>query len=153
MGYDTAGQITPDAATLCGLSPPTNPFTLTDPLFLQSVSLLKSAGRDMVRDFEWPQLRVRYNFATTPSVAEYAMPEDFDRWVNETQWNTSSRLPLGGPVPPNGWELLQVFNVVGAFQLFFFTRGDRLIVAPTLPSPNTIPRSPVREWVVDPGGW
>lgn len=152
MGYDTAGQIISDAATLCGLTPPANPFTSTDPLFTQLVALLKSAGRDVVRDFEWPQLRVRYNFTTAASVAEYAMPEDFNRWVNETQWNTSSRLPLGGPIPPDGWELLQVFNVVGAFQLFFFTRGDRLIVAPTPTSSNTVALQYVSGWWIQADG-
>jgi len=152
MGYDTAGTIINDAAALLGLPSVNNPFASTDPNFIQLCAMLKSAGRDMVRDFEWPHLRVRYDFTTTPSVVEYTMPEDFNRWVNQTEWNADSRLPLGGPVTPPGWELLSIFNIIGAFQLFFFTRGDRIIVAPTPESANTISLQYVSGWWVKPDG-
>jgi hypothetical protein len=106
----------------------------------------------MVRDFEWPHLRVRYNFTTTASVASYTMPAGFHRWVNQTEWNTTSRIPLGGPLGPQGWELLQVFNLVGAVQLFFYTKGNAIFLAPTPQSANTIALQYVSEYWVQPDG-
>lgn len=152
MAYKTASEIISDAAVLCGLGAVTTPFASTDANVVQLRTLLKTAGRDIVRDFEWPQLRVRYNFSTVASQPSYTMPAGFSRWVNGTQWNTSSRIPLGGPVTPQGWELLQVFNLVGAVQLFFFTKANQIWVTPTPSSANTIALQYVTDYWIQPDG-
>ena len=152
MAYDTAKTIINDAATLLGLDAVSSPFTSSSGHIVQLRAILKSAGRDMVRDFEWPHLRVRYNFTTVAAQESYTMPADFNRWVNQTEWNTSSRIPLGGPITPQGWELLKVFNLVGAVQLFFFTKANLIYVTPTPQSANTIALQYLSEYWVQPDG-
>jgi hypothetical protein len=152
VAYDTATTIINDAATLLGLDAVSSPYSSTSGHIIQLRTLLKSAGRDMVRDFEWPQLRTRYNFTTVAAVASYTMPTDFNRWVNQTEWNTTSSIPLGGPLGPQGWELLQVFNLVGAVQMFFYTKGNAIYLTPTPQSANAIALQYVSDYWVQPDG-
>jgi hypothetical protein len=118
------------AAVLLGLAAEDSPFGSSDPNFVQLRTMLASAGSDLVREHDWAFLRRQYEFTTEPGLDTYSMPGDFIRHVNQTQWNRTSRLPLGGPVTPQGWQLLKTLNVVAAVQMFFRTKGLSILLHP-----------------------
>lgn len=130
MVYASAQSIINKASVMLGLGEQATPYTSTDDLVVQLRGLLASAGNDLVREHEWAHLRLQHTFTTVASQDTYALPGGFIRFVNQTQWNRSSRLPLGGPVTPQGWQLLKTLNVVAAVQMFFRTKGANLILHP-----------------------
>lgn len=132
MPYNRAAEILSDAALQLGLksAPMAEPFAETDQAIVQLRALLKSAGRDLVRRYQWAHLRLQYTFTTTTGVDTYTLPGDFARWVDQTAWNRSSSLPLGGPVSPQGWQMLKTLNVIASVQLFFRTKGSNLTLHP-----------------------
>jgi hypothetical protein len=130
MGFLTAQQIINRASIMLGLGGQTAPFTSNDPNVVQLREMLNSAGEDLVREFEWAHLRKEFDTTTVPNQDTYTLPQDFNRFVNQTEWNRSSKLPLGGPVTPQGWQLLKTLNVIAAVQMFFRTKANTLILLP-----------------------
>jgi hypothetical protein len=152
MGYRTAQQIVSQASSLLGLGAQATPFTAADANVQQLCAILASAGEDIVREHEWAHLRLQYTFATVPNQDTYSLPASFNRFVNQTQWNKTSRLPLGGPVTPQGWQLLKTLNVVAAVQMFFRTEGANIILHPVPSGIFTIALEYVSGYWVDTNG-
>lgn len=123
MGFDTAGNIVADAAAELGLisyaaKNGLDPFGSSDANLGQLAQLLKAAGTDLLRRRAWSQFSSTYAFVTISGQATYALPPDFSRIVEETEWNRTNRLPLGGPLSPQEWGYVKgqlsgvVFNVL-----------------------------------------
>lgn len=64
-------------------------------------------GEELVKEFEWTGLQRLHSFATSDGVAEYDLPDDYDRLVNDTEWNRSNAEPLLGPVGLRDWETIK----------------------------------------------
>lgn len=107
--FDTAQNIINAAANESGLTAAStfDPFTSSDPAFVQLVQLLTSAGRELYGMHEWNTLNKTYSL-TTHSVdsGNYDLPTDFGYMIDQTGWNPTNRLPLGGPLTPQNWEYL-----------------------------------------------
>jgi hypothetical protein len=134
--FETVAEIITDAAKLLGLpaQQAAAPFSATDPNIVQLLALLKSAGRDLLREHPWSQLQTpEYTLTTSPGVDRYAMPLDFDRHVDQTQWNHSTTLPLAGPFSPQGWQRAKALAATPGTSFFFRTEGTQLVIYP-LPS-------------------
>lgn len=43
----------------------------------------------------------------TGRAADFALPADFNGMIDQTGWNRTSRLPLGGPLSPQEWQYLK----------------------------------------------
>lgn len=130
MGFMTAQQILNRASILLGLAPQSSPYGSTDTNIVLLRELLASAGEDLVREFEWAHLRTEFNVTTIPGQDTYTLPVDYNRFISQTEWNRSSKLPLGGPVTPQGWQLLKTLNVIAAVQMFFRTKADTFTLLP-----------------------
>lgn len=107
--FDIAQNIINLAASEVGLSAPAanDPFLSADPSFIQLCNLLTSAGRELYGMHEWQAL-TKINSITTHSVdsGKYDLPADFGYFIEQTGWNPTNRLPLGGPMTPQNWEYL-----------------------------------------------
>lgn len=105
--FDTAANIINAAAAECGLTPVTDPFVAADTMFSQLIQILTSAGRELYGMHEWQMLNKTYTI-TTHSVDSglYNLPNDFGYIIDQTGWNPTNRLPLGGPLTPQNWEYL-----------------------------------------------
>lgn len=152
MGYWTAQQVLSLASNLLGLGEQSAPFASVDANVVQLRGLLNAAGKALCREREWAHLRVQYSFTTTAGLDTYSMPGDFERWVNQTQWNRSSRLPLGGPVTPQGWQMLKTLNMSAAVQMFFRTEGPNLLVHPVPAGVYTLALEYMSGWWVQADG-
>lgn len=105
--FENAGVIINRVAAEVGLTPVTDPYVSGDPAFLQLVQLLNSTGQELNGMHEWQMLN-KTNTQITHSAdsGNYDLPVDFGYMIDQTGWNPTNRLPLGGPLTPQNWEYL-----------------------------------------------
>ena len=84
------------------------------------------ASLEMLNAYEWSQLTKQGTITVSsllpPSPGEaveqaYDLPEDFYRFIDQTQWNGAMRFPAVGPVSPQGWMTYMVFPISANFTL------------------------------------
>lgn len=139
MAYETVASIISDAMTLLGLRQDvTEPFASSDTIVRQLLVILKSAGRDLLREHPWSQLQAEHTLATVPAEDTYDMPADFARHVDQTQWNRSTSLPLAGPLSPQGWQSAKSLNGAVGTEFYFRTQGAQLVLYPVPTSAQTL---------------
>lgn len=136
--YETATQAINQAALECGLTPVVNPYLSTDPLFVQLCGLLVSSGRELISMKDWQRLVVKYAFTTIAGdTGDYTLPADYGRMIDQTQWNPTNRLPLGGPLSPQDWTYLRNTNLASSTIYISFREEDGLFrILPQPPSPG-----------------
>lgn len=111
--FFTANDIINRAALECGITPTASPFTSTDETFVQLSGLLNSAGQEMVELHPWQGLRKKLTFTTADGDSGiYDLPDDFSYMIDQTGWNKSSRLPIGGPLSAQVWAYLDGLDVL-----------------------------------------
>lgn len=82
-----------------GLNRPLAPITAqTDRQTLQLLALLRAAGDDLITDFDWQALIQVATITTVAGTQNYALPTDWARSVTETEWFTTAKVPLFGPL-------------------------------------------------------
>lgn len=89
--------------------------------------LLTEAGRMISADpFDW-QMHQKEWLLTTTGATKYALPDDFEYFINSTGWNRTGRLPLIGPLANQEWQLLQARQLGGTtIRLQYQIVGDQL---------------------------
>ena len=104
--FSTASNILNQVAVECGLSPETDPYSSTNDAFIQLQYLLNTAGIELVMYNEWQALIKEYNFTTDTATypdGEYALPSDYAYMIDQTGWNRSQDVPIGGPFTAQDW--------------------------------------------------
>lgn len=110
--YETAAQAINTAAVEVGLVAVTDPYASTDPAFTQLCGLLTSCGRELITMKEWQRLTTKFQFTTAIlDTGDYDFPADFGRMIDQTGWNPTARLPLGGPLSAQDWVYLRSTNL------------------------------------------
>jgi hypothetical protein len=108
MAFDTAGQIISDALVEVGLAAVSDPFSETeDSNVVQMCTLLKSVGREILHQRQWTYMRAEHTFTTVQGQSAYDLPDDFHEMVDQSGWNRTNRLPLGGPLSAQEWQYLK----------------------------------------------
>lgn len=147
--YDTAGNIVKRVLGSLSLPVPTEVSSATDATSKQMWTLLTECGQDLLRH-NW-QILTRTQSITTTAETEYALPTDFERYIDETGWNNTGRLPLIGPLSSQQWRLLQARQLGGTtIRLQYVIEGDliKLYQAPT-PAQTLTLEYISRGWVRD----
>lgn len=153
--FDTANNVLNDAAVELGLTAADEVdfYAATNPALIQLRRLLKGLGEELVRDYRWTHLQRQYNVVTTPGVDAYALPPDFARLIDGTEWNRTQQMPLGGPINAQGWQLLKAHSASGTVWLNFRIAGNHFFLHPV---PGTVEslffEYITRRWVLDDGG-
>lgn len=161
--YDTAANIINLAASECGLTAVADPYSSTDPAFVQFRNILTSVGRELNGMHEWQKLQQRHtiNTTTTPQnpalSGQYDLPDDFAWIIPQTGWTPTGAglgLPLGGPLTPQDWTYLVGTNMASSTIYISIRQAQgQLWVLPAPPPANTdITFEYVsRYWVADTG--
>lgn len=110
MINDTAATIINQAASECGLTAVEDPYASTDPAFIQLRNILTSSGRELLGLHEWQKMMRTHTFTTTTDT-EYPLPDDFGYMIDQTYWDRTNRMPLGGPLSPQDWSFLIGGNI------------------------------------------
>jgi hypothetical protein len=109
MAYDTTADIIATAAVMCGLSSVANPYSSSDDAQIQLRTLLNQCGRELYALHQWQQFVKTHSFdtgASPVSTGLYDLPSDFGYFINQTGWDTTNQVPLGGPVTEQQYALL-----------------------------------------------
>ncbi|MGD9650608.1 MAG: hypothetical protein AB7G80_04980 [Dongiaceae bacterium] len=96
-----------DAAREVGFELPNTVIGNNDATARQLLALLNREGKILSRRHNWTALQREYSFTTVASQEAYALPEDFDRLLNQTAWDRSQRRSLQGPVTPERWQAIK----------------------------------------------
>ena len=138
MGQEVAANIINDVAIEVGLIPaPINdPFASIDPNILQLAKLLKSGGRTLRKRYSWTHLQYQYTFNTIANQGRYVLPVDYGKYINQTAWNRTNRLPLGGPLSPQEFEYFKARLVGVVFTTLFRILQQQFQVYPDTSTPG-----------------
>lgn len=131
----TAAQLMQDAARLLSLPVPIDPMGSTDPNFTLMRTALNNALQELLTEYEWPFLtkegEIEVYTVLPPDPASsteqpYPFPEDFFRFIDQTQWNQAMRFPAVGPVAPQAWMTYRVFPISANFTLTWMVRDGQI---------------------------
>lgn len=133
--HRTASQIMDDCARLLSLTPSPDPIGSVDSNFTLMRVALNNALAELLTEYEWPfllregEIEVYTTLPPDPSGAieeSYDFPDDFWRFVDQTQWNQAMRFPAVGPVSPQAWMTYLVFPISANFTLTWQVRDGKI---------------------------
>lgn len=152
MAWDTAANIINDAAVELGLisADIAAPYSSANRNIIQLCRLLKGVGQDLVKLRAWTHLQKEHTFSFVSSQADYSPPTDFGRVIDQTFWNRSNRLPLGGPVDARHWQLLKAVTASGVLYNIFRTVAGVVRVYPTPTTTDSIAFEYISTYWVEP---
>jgi hypothetical protein len=73
----------------------------------QMLAHFVAMGDKLVGEHEWQGLITSAALTTVAGSPQYALPADFDGFIDETQWNTSARARVGGPRNQRDWAQVE----------------------------------------------
>lgn len=118
-----------------------DPAGSLDPAIQQMGVAVNHALGELLAMREWQDLTAR---GSIPIVADFAgqkekgfdLPQDFLRFIDQTQWSEQSFMPAPGPIAPQGWMWALIQSIVPATYLYWQIRSDQLwVLAPPFPTP------------------
>jgi hypothetical protein len=151
--YATAGTIINRTAVQLGLSSTlassmSDPFASTDQSFVLLCELLNSFGEDVTSRHEWAHLIREATATTSASNTIYTMPSDFDRLIDQSEWNQSTRLPLIGPLSGQETQYLKARLNGVLIQVVYRLQGHTMTFAIAPPNAQLLQLEYVsRNWV------
>lgn len=111
--YLTVNEILNDVAVESGINSDVDPAGSQDDSFVQLKTLFNTAGMQMVKLHEWQALQKHYSLTTQPGDSgEYDLPADFDRMIDQTGWDRTNRVAIGGPLSSQDWAYLEGRDLV-----------------------------------------
>jgi hypothetical protein len=126
----------------------------------QFAALLKKAGRDLVDESNWTHLRQEYALMTQSTAdattnnqqtwGAYPLPADWRNMIDQSGWNRTTRLPLGGPLSEQAWQFLNSRLAGVVFTVLFRPMQGLLYLYPAggLPAGQEIVASYKSSWWV-----
>lgn len=112
----------------------------TDPTAVRLLNLADRTGRTLRNLMTWQKMVQTYTFPTVDGTETYALPSDFQRFLNYTQWDRTNYTPLTGPLSGAAWEVVRSGNVASSSQLMsvFRVAGNLFAIRPIPTSVRTI---------------
>ncbi len=127
----------------------------TDPTAVRLLALADRTGRTLKALVTWQAMIQTYTFPTVASTETYALPSDFQRFINYTQWDRTQSTLLKGPISGAAWEFVRSGNVGGPNQIYsvFRVAGNLFAIRPVPTSVRTIAYQYVgTSWIIASGG-
>lgn len=128
--YGTLGGMVQNLASMVGFPKPADPAGSQDPAVQQMVSAVNQAGADMLNLYDWQQMIKSYEIevkADEDGQKEKAfdLPADFWCFVDQTQWNASTRLPAL-QVSPQAWQQIKIRTATIVLTFLWQIRDNKL---------------------------
>lgn len=137
-----------------GLTPPPSIVGSADETANQMWELATDVGQKLCDVHDWQWLSRDHTITTVPGTTLYDLPEAFDGYIPDSQWNYTSRLPMLGALSTPEWQMVKARQLAGTtFALMFQVTNDKLELyeSPSTAQTLVLPyRS--RGWVVSATG-
>jgi len=114
-----------------GIAAPNQVASSQDPQIQQIYALLNRFGRDLSRQYVWQELDKEYLLTTVDGQAGYALPADWLRQIEGTEWDRTNRWPLNGPKSAQEWQNFKSGIVYAGPRLRFRIQGNQVVLNPT----------------------
>lgn len=92
---------------------PTTVVGNTDPQVRQLLRLANRVGDIMYKAADWTILQRLHSFTTVNGTAEYALPSDFGRFIDDTAWDATNYWEMRGPLSAKEWQVRK-YGIIGA---------------------------------------
>ena len=124
-------SICQDAADELQLTPrPQSIIGSTAPGARRLLRFANAVGKELMTEFPWQVLRKEKTFtASADELQSGILPSDFDRFVPETFYDRSGKIPLAGPIRAAQWQGLKMLGYSDR-QRKFMIRGGSVYVIP-----------------------
>lgn len=110
-----------------GLTPPPLIAGSTDETAAQMWELATDVGQQLCDTYDWQWLLREHTITTVPGQELYPLPEAFNGYFEDSQWNQTSRLPVIGALTEPEWQMLKARNLAGTtFTLMFRIIADEV---------------------------
>ena len=109
----SANNIINRVAVEIGLNKDPDPVSSQDEVFVQLKGLLDSAGQELVELNHWQIMDRQFSFTTQAGdTGIYDLPDDFSAMIDQTGWDRTNNLPIGGPLSSQDWAYLEGRDLV-----------------------------------------
>ena len=133
----TANEILTRVAVEIGTAPVNDPYSSSDPTYIQLQHFLNIAGEELLMWYPWEILVKETSIQTLDTDSgDYPLPDDFFSMINQTGWERSEQVPLYGPLSAQDWQYLQGRNLVSQTIYASFRLNDGLFRIYPQPPPN-----------------
>lgn len=120
-----------DACDTLGITRPTTAYASTDQQILQLVGLAQREGKELAKRHTWQAITKEKTFTSTAAETQVgAIPDDFDRFIDETFYNRSQTRGVQGPLSAIEWQFnksVVASTIIQAFR----QRGNAILITPT----------------------
>lgn|SRR5574343_164965 len=134
------------------MTPPSDVAGSTDKRTVQFWQLATDAGQQLASiPHKWQVLTREMTIVTSPPNTLYPLPEDFDGFVPDSEWNRTTRLPVIGALEQYEWQMLKARLLAGTtFTALFRVTDDNVefYQPPTTAQTIVLPYTS-RGWVAD----
>ena len=135
--YLNVNDIINRATVEVGLLPSTDPVADTDDIFIQMEGLLNSAGQELCELNDWQSLVKPYEIITADTDSgSYDLPDDFNYMIDQTGWDRTNRIAIGGPLSAQDWTYLAGRDLVSQTIYASFRQVDGKLDLYPQPPPN-----------------
>jgi hypothetical protein len=115
-----------------GLREPTSVTSSSDKNVRTLHSLANDCGLELLSEFAWQFLNRDFTITTTGATT-YALPEDFQYFLSDTEWNRTSKNPLL-PTDAVSWAQLKARSLAGATVALLYQVSEDLLELYSAPS-------------------
>jgi hypothetical protein len=123
------------AANEIGIPEPSRIVGGVDDQSKQLLSLANREGKDFsmlaTRTGGWQALHKEHTFTTVSGTADYAMPSDFEYFVDRTFWDDAYKWELVGPITAQEKQILRYGVIASGPRRKFYVRNNRMYLEPT----------------------
>lgn len=139
----TFGSTIQYIARMVGHPVPTDPAGSSDPAILQMGAAINVALGEILTLHEWQDLTTRASLSVVADAVGqrekgFALPEDFYRFIDQSQWAPDTMFPAVGPISDQAWMAYSVRNWAMVMTLYWQMRNDKLFFL-NPPFPNPVP--------------
>lgn len=155
--FETANTIINRVALEVGLATDTDPVSSTNEHFQQLQGLLDGCGQELVELHPWQGLMRPWEKVTAvpPDTGDYDLPDDFAYMINQTGWDQTNNVALGGPLGAQDWAYLEGRDLVSQSIYASFRLAQNKIRLFPQPPPNGLTIKFIyisRNWLLEQNG-
>ncbi len=153
--YTTWNEIVQTVCRSVGHPVPPDVSASIDEAVIRMGWYANQACEELLTEHDWNQLIKNLNIsiqAAPPGVDEqgFALPADFNSFLDDTQWSSGTQLPAIGPVNPQDWQWLIVREALITTRFMWRLRDGQLwIKSPPTAATPFVAQYISKNWAVD----
>jgi hypothetical protein len=103
-------------------------------------SLANAELEELSKRFNWPILTREYSFPTVAGTAQYNLPADYRKFLQETVFDSTRYYQLRGSLSPGEWQRTKALNLgsLSTQRVRIYGNPLKLNIIPTPTSVNTV---------------